>query len=182
MSRVDANAPNVPPAPPTALELEALRARWADRPLPELVEHILATYHRDLVERVPRLRAQLDAVAHAHESLTAPTAAVRDALGVLAEDLEDHLMKEERLLFPGILTHNVIMAGRPLDVMKREHTRVLGVARQMRERVYGMVTPLEAREVWDALAVELLTLERLLVEHIFLEDEVLFPRFARAMR
>ena len=60
--------------------------------LTALAEHILGTHHALLHRELPRLDAALSA---APRSLRAP-------FGHLKSLLDDHLMKEERILFPAI--------------------------------------------------------------------------------
>ena len=71
--------------------------------LTALAEHILGTHHALLHRELPRLDAALSA---APRSLRAP-------FGHLKSLLDDHLMKEERILFPAISRTRSRVSSRP---------------------------------------------------------------------
>ncbi len=87
------------------------------------------------------------------------------------------MMKEEQMLFPAIL------AGRrgghvhmPIRVMMHEHDDHGENLRRLRELATDFRPPVEACATWRALYAGLEKLESELMEHIHLENNVLFPR------
>jgi regulator of cell morphogenesis and NO signaling len=77
--------------------------RWDERPLPELVEHIVDFYHRRLRAELP----ELVALAAKVEARHADKATCPRGLGAHLEEVQrsvlEHLAKEEQILFPMIL-------------------------------------------------------------------------------
>ena len=67
-----------------------------------LVDHIEATHHAYLRDALPRLVALADKVAEVHGANHPELATVADLVHELRADLEPHLLREERVLFPMI--------------------------------------------------------------------------------
>jgi len=151
--------------------------RWDQAPLPDLIDHLLATYHRPLDEELPRLAQMARKVHEVHGSkdpaLFAELLAVY--LGLKAE-LDQHMMKEEQILFPMIRAGQGAMAMGPIAVMEQEHVDAGSALARLRELTGGYAVPEEACNTWRALWHGLEALERDLHEHIHLENNVLFPR------
>ena len=92
----------------------------------------------------------------------------------------DHVAKEEQILFPLILSGRGRLAGGPVHVMEQEHQdhgANLGVTRQM---TANLTPPPEACATWRALYVRLDAFEAELMDHIHLENNILFPRALEA--
>jgi regulator of cell morphogenesis and NO signaling len=66
----------------------------------ELVDHIEKTHHAYLLSEMGRLDDLAAKVAGVHGARHRELIEVRDVYGELHADLEPHLMKEERVLFP----------------------------------------------------------------------------------
>ena len=91
-----------------------------------------------------------------------------------------HLAKEEQILFPMILAGRGGNATGPILVMVSEHAdhgESLGKTRQL---TANLVAPGEACPTWRALYLRLERFEAELVEHIHLENNVLFRRILAA--
>lgn len=151
--------------------------RWDERPLGELVEHILAAYHRPLDEELPRLAAMAQKVFDVHGDKDPERLRELRAVTIgLTQELADHMMKEERILFPWIQSGNGRMAGGPINVMNMEHDSAAESLRRIRELTDNFVPPPHACNTWRALWLGLQEFDRSLREHIHLENNVLFPR------
>ena len=150
--------------------------RWDLRPLPELITFIVDHYHHRLRLTLPELIAMAEKVESRHgEKATCPRGLAAHLHRVHAEVL-DHLMKEEGVLFPMILAGRGAAAVGPVHVMEMEHDdhkRNLDVLRTMTTR---FVPPAEACVTWRALYLGLAQFEQELMEHIHLENHVLFQR------
>ena len=151
--------------------------RWVDAPLGEVITHILDTYHRSLHEELPRLDAMAQKVARVHGDKD-PTRlpALQLVVGELRAELEDHMMKEEMILFPMIRRGQGADAQGPVAVMLREHTDTGEALRRLRELTNDYSVPAGACNTWRALWYGLAALETSLHEHIHLENNILFPR------
>ena len=151
--------------------------RWDQAPLIELIAHILTTYHAPLREELPRLDGMTRKVLDAHREKDPEgfTALVEVFAGLRAE-LEQHMAKEEQILFPMIMQGRGAGAGAPITVMVHEHEVAGAALRRLRELTNDYVVPAEACNTWRALWHGLAALESDLHDHIHLENNILFPR------
>lgn len=151
-------------------------ARWAGRPLAELLDFIEGHYHARHRADLPEVIALAEKVEQVHaEKATCPrglAALLRAAhAGVL-----DHLAKEEQILFPMIRAGHGSRAGGPIHVMEAEHDDHGKNLARIRELTADLTAPPEACATWRALYLRLGRLSDELMEHIHLENNVLFPR------
>ena len=150
--------------------------RWDVAPLPALVDHIVGTYHRRLRETLPDLVGMAQKVEARHADKTSCPRGLAAHLTDMQEALLDHLAKEEQVLFPMIVRGDGALAAGPVHVMELEHD-AHGRTLQAVRRVTGdLQPPAEACATWRALYLGLQRLERELMEHIHLENNVLFRR------
>lgn len=179
-------------------QLEAERARtrvhgaaaethWTDHAPWELVEHLLETHHPLAWRELERLGALMDEVLRAHGEVP-ELMALADLLVSLRAELEPHLMKEERVLFPWVMSLRVHEAegttpdapsfghpSHPIRVMRADHDTTGELLHRMREVTNRYVPPDSASAAWRALYEGLDALDRDLMRHISLENDVLFP-------
>jgi regulator of cell morphogenesis and NO signaling len=88
----------------------------------------------------------------------------------------DHLAKEEHVLFPMIRNGYRDQAGAPIRVMEQEHEDHGRNLSYLRELAHEFIAPPDACATWKALYLRLNRLSDELMEHIHLENNVLFPR------
>lgn len=160
---------------------------WGEAPLGELIGHIVARYHERLREELPRLGAMADRVLTVHGDKHPETlpALVRVFRGLRAE-LELHMTKEERVLFPAVRR---LEAGgepargpwlaAPIATMEHEHDDAAQALAELRRLTGGYRPPAGACTTFRGLYHGLAELEADLHRHIHLENNVLFPRAAR---
>lgn len=145
-------------------------------PLPELVQHILDAFHAKHREELPRLVAMAEKVERVHaEKATCPHG-LTEHLRLVEQAMEEHMQKEEQILFPMILAGRGRMAGMPIQVMEEEHRDHAANLVRTRQLATEFEPPAEACGTWRALYLGLEELERDLMEHVHLENNVLFPR------
>ena len=151
--------------------------RWDDAPLDELIRHILVAYHAPLKEELPRLEAMSRKVAEVHHDKQPETLPelVTVVAGLRAE-LEQHMAKEEQILFPMIRQGRGAMTGGPISVMEHEHDVAARALHRLEELTGGYEVPAEACNTWRALWHGLAALDESLRQHIHLENNILFPR------
>jgi regulator of cell morphogenesis and NO signaling len=149
---------------------------WAIEPLPALVQHIVGTYHARLREALPELVLMADKVERRHaDKSTCPTG-LTALLASMHVDVLDHLQKEEQILFPLIVSGAGSRAAGPAFAMEREHDGHAENLRRVRALTDDLMPPPEACTTWRALYLGLQQLESELMDHIHLENNVLFPR------
>jgi regulator of cell morphogenesis and NO signaling len=94
----------------------------------------------------------------------------------MSQELEDHMGKEEVVLFPMIRSGRGSFAMGPVQVMELEHLDHAANLERMRQLANDCTPPPDACATWKALYLGLADLEREIMEHIHLENHALFPR------
>ena len=151
--------------------------RWGEAPLEDLVQHILVAYHGPLKEELPRLESMARKVLEVHGDKDPETLSeVVEVYAGLKAELSQHMVKEEKILFPMIEQGQGAMAGGPVSVMKQEHDSAGAALRRLRELTKDYQVPPGACNTWRALWHGLAALEESLHQHIHLENNILFPR------
>lgn len=152
---------------------------WQERPLDELIDHIVANYHRPLEEELPRLEGLARKVTAVHGDRHPELAALLDTYVELALDLAPHMMREERILFPAILGGDRDYLPNPVETSQLEHETSGELLARIRNLTGRFALPTDACGSFRALWQGLEDLERSLFEHIHLENNILFPRALR---
>lgn len=162
---------------------EALATLDPDKsiPAPEataaLIDHIVNRYHethrRELPELI-RLARKVEAVHAGHPDVPRGLA---DTLEAIEAELEDHMETEESELFPSMRQQDD--AGRTLTIaqMRHEHDHHGEHLRHLEAIAKGFALPEGACRSWKALYVGTAKLVDDVMDHIHLENNVLFPRF-----
>ena len=153
---------------------------WEEAPLTDLIDHILITYHEPLREELPRLEAMARKVAQVHGDKDPLLPELASTVIELRSELEQHMAKEEQILFPLIHQDRGFMADGPIACMEHEHEIAGNALRRIRELTNDLKVPEGACNTWRALWHGLAALEKELHQHIHLENNILFPRALKA--
>lgn len=149
--------------------------RWDVAPLPELVDHIVTYYHRRLRAALPHLVDMARMVEARHGDKVSCPVGLTALLGQVQQSTFDHLDKEEAILFPAIARRVSAVAG-PIAMMELEHDHHKDDLQRIRTLTSQLTPPAAACTTWRALYAGLQQFEQELMEHIHLENNVLFPR------
>lgn len=162
---------------------------WSTASLGDLIDHIVTKHHAYLRTELPRLSQMGEKVARVHgERFTWLPKCHRTFEGLRAE-LEQHMMKEERVLFPmikelenanGEVSLHCGNLNAPISVMEHEHDNAGQAMITLRRLTSAFVPPEDACNTFRAWLHGLAELETDLHQHIHKENNVLFPR-AQAM-
>lgn len=158
---------------------ETAPERWDERPLETLVAHILATFHAAHRADLPRLVEMARKVERVHADKDSRPAGLAQHLETVRTELEAHMEKEEQVLFPLIVEGRGRTAATPIHVLELEHLDHARNLARLRELAHDFAPPADACSTWRALYLGLAALERDVMEHIHLENNVLFPRALR---
>jgi len=157
---------------------------WSTMSPAELVDHLEATHHAYLREALPRLTALADKVASVHGSRHPELVEVQRLVAELRADLEPHLLKEERVLFPmirelatatGAPAFHCGTLNNPIQVMSAEHDMAGDLLAQLRAATGDYTLPGDACASYQALYSGLAELEADTHLHVHKENNVLFP-------
>lgn len=153
---------------------------WDSRPLDELVRHIVDHYHQRLRVELPELISFAAKVESRHADKASCPHGLRAHLEDVHQAVLDHLAKEEQVLFPMILGGRLQYASGPVHVMEAEHDDHGQSLQKTRSLTADLVAPEEACPTWRALYLRLAAFEAELMDHIHLENNVLFRRVLAA--
>jgi regulator of cell morphogenesis and NO signaling len=161
---------------------------WATMTIVELVDHIEANHHRYLWDEFPRLTALLTKVIGVHGDRHPELSDAANALAEIRADLEPHLTKEERVLFPAIRRLAGAAArseGRPafpfgsianpVSMMMLEHDRAGDLLTKLRAVTDDYRVPADGCASYRACFEGLAELEADTHLHVHKENNLLFP-------
>jgi regulator of cell morphogenesis and NO signaling len=100
-------------------------------------------------------------------------------------EMDEHMMKEEQILFPWIkrLERGEFAAGpfaasvgNPIHCMEADHDDAGAALEKLRELTNGYQPPMDACNTWRVLYASLGAFEQDMHTHIHKENSILFPR------
>jgi regulator of cell morphogenesis and NO signaling len=157
---------------------------WATMSVVELVDHLESTHHQFLWTELPRLSALAEKVLSVHGERHPELNEIAACYLTLREDLEPHLTREERMLFP--MVRELAAAGvapafpcgslrNPISVLLADHDTVGELLAHLRELTKGYQTPADGCASYAALFAGLAELEADTHLHVHKENNVLLP-------
>jgi regulator of cell morphogenesis and NO signaling len=166
------------------LDAEARRGddppSWERRTQAELADHIESHYHAALRKDMPLLIDASRKVERVHADKPGVPAGLAEVLVEFLREMEQHMQKEERVLFPmlrrGVRGEGVYM---PVRMMESEHDSHREYLERIRELTDDLTLPPHACATWTALYNGLAHVEAELMQHIHLENNILFSRATR---
>lgn len=161
---------------------------WTTMTATELVDHIESTHHAYLHSEFPRLEFLTEKVLGVHGANHPDLVAIAATYRELRDDLEPHLMKEERVLFPMIRElfttgpdgtpapnlHGRSLAA-PISMMMVEHDRAGELLAQLHDLTDAYQPPDDACASYRALFAGYEELETDTHLHVHKENNLLFP-------
>ena len=184
-------------APPHVIELLAaldgdsaleLQPDPGAMPLGDLIDHILEAHHAYLRRELPRLGAMLQKVERVHGDRNERLAAMLSIFEAFTLELNQHMMKEEEILFPAIARMESTGAevaacfgglANPIARMEAEHDDAGNALEQLRSLSNDYTPPDWACNTYRALLDGLHDLECNMHAHVHKENNILFPRAIR---
>ena len=180
----------------TSMSADPENEDWNAVSLAALAGHIQRRYHDGLRGELPRIADLLERVIRRHgETYQAMLFPLHDHFHAMANELLEHMQKEEVVLFPAIVALETATGdrdgrnhgrwgwiGQPIQVMETEHASTEARLSAMRSVTDGYTLPPGACPTFRGLFYGLQELERDLHAHVALENEVLFIRAADLAR
>ncbi|CAB4872270.1 unannotated protein [freshwater metagenome] len=161
---------------------------WISMGAAQLVDHLESTHHRYLWDEMPRLSALVAKIVAVHGERHAELRDVARCYEEVRSDLEPHLLKEERVLFPMIRelaaaelapSFHCGSLRNPITMMLREHDTVGDLLARLRRLTNGYAPPSDGCASYVACLAGLAELEADTHLHIHKENNVLFPLVLR---
>jgi len=167
---------------------------WSKRSMTELVDHIVASHHTYLRQRLPTVALMLEKVVRAHGKSHPELLELRRHFASLWGELECHMLKEEKVLFPicramehgdAVTRAGVSFAPDSVQIatqaMIQEHEDAGDTLATMRALTHGYTPPEDACATYRSLLAALAELESDMHQHVHKENNLLFPRAIAAV-
>ncbi len=162
---------------------------WRGASLTDLVQFIIDKHHGFTRTEISRLGPLIAKVAAAHGKNHPELGQVQMVFAGLAEELREHMDKEENLLFPYIIQMDEASrikrrqsesafgtVQNPIAMMIMEHEASGQALEKIHELTMAYVVPPDACASYEMLYQALPAFAADLHQHIHLENNILFPR------
>ncbi|HYT67253.1 MAG TPA: iron-sulfur cluster repair di-iron protein [Vicinamibacterales bacterium] len=163
--------------------------RFADWNPPALVTYIIANHHGYVRNALPALLQHTRKIAGVHGERHTELAHIARLVERIADEMTDHMAKEEHILFPFIVAlAEAAGAGcpaprppfgtveNPIRMMEQEHRFVGDAMAEIRSLTDGYRVPEDACTTYRVCLQELEAFETDLHAHVHLENNILFPK------
>lgn len=142
-----------------------------------LISHILDRYHETHRAELAWLIPLAQKVERVHGQHPEAPLGLAAALERLQQDLEEHMRKEEQVLFPIMQVGGSGTLRGPIARMREEHEAEALYIRDIEHITHGLSLPQGACNSWRALYAGMTKFADDLVTHMYLENTKLFPKF-----
>ena len=163
---------------------------WLQADLADLIDHILKTHHHYLRQEIPPLSEMAAKVAAVHgDRFPEKLPLLETVFSSLVDEITGHLIKEEQILFPIVIQMEkaqkngqslsetyCVSVNNPLRIMIYEHDNAGSALGQIRNLTNDYKPPESACNMFRGLYFGLAKLEKDLLQHMHLENNILFPR------
>ncbi|HSY35540.1 MAG TPA: DUF542 domain-containing protein [Acidobacteriaceae bacterium] len=162
---------------------------WARASLELLCAHIVVKHHAYARRELPRLLELAGNVFGRHGSTHPELAAIHSILGSLELEINEHLAKEESVLFPYIVSLERSVTSpdqdpvscygflpEPVAVLSHDHEEAAALLSQIRQLSHNYTPPLGVCLTYRIFYTALQEFEHDFRQHTHLENNILFPR------
>jgi len=158
-------------------------------PIDLLADYIEKTHHRYVAEKIPELNIYLNKLCKVHGERHPELLSIYKHFLASAEELTNHMKKEEKILFPFI--HSMVKAENsqqeidqptfttvknPIAMMMKEHDTEGGRFREISKLSNEYIAPADGCNTYKVAFAMLKEFEEDLHTHIHLENNILFPK------
>lgn len=149
-----------------------------------LVDYILQNHHAYVRRAIPELEPLLDLVCERHSTDCPELLQIRACITELFGELASHMEKEETVLFPAIKQYHdgqwpaeiPVGLDMPIQAMEHEHAVAGDLVKKVRSLSNQYTPPSFACPSFRITYQKLKEFEDDLLQHIHLENNILFPR------
>jgi regulator of cell morphogenesis and NO signaling len=162
---------------------------FTDLTLTQLSDYIVSTHHSYVKKELPQLFQYAEKVASRHGQHHPELYVVFEGVASVKTEMEQHMMKEEEILFPrirglekiaakepGEYQVNVSYLQSPILVMEQEHDHAGAIMAEIRQVTNNYTLPHDACTTYKLLYASLEAFEMDLHQHVHLENNILFPK------
>lgn len=159
---------------------------WQQSSYSELIDHIVNTHHAYLNENLPKIGELTTKILRVHGANHQELTKVHKLFHRLKMELEQHLIKEEEILFPVIKEYEENPSQEQLEKttsvieeVEDEHDEAGDIVKELRKITADYLVPDDGCNSYRLTYQLLEELESDLFQHIHLENNILFPRLAK---
>lgn len=168
--------------------------QFSDLSLSELSGYIESTHHEYVRRQLPLIHGYLQKVASKHGERHPELMQILENFTAIREEMELHMMKEEKVLFPRIreienlssrntpLSLSSTFISAPVAMMEQEHEHAGELMADIRNLTNEYNAPADACTTYKLSFASLQAFEEDLHRHIHLENNLLFPAAIRLIR
>lgn len=158
-------------------ELDATQALPPAQDTAAMIDHIVARYHEVHRRQLPELILLARKVEQVHAAKSGVPAGLADILQHALGELEVHMKKEELILFPAMRRQGAGPLDGPITQLRHDHVDHGELVEQITQLTDDFTVPEGGCGTWRALYAGAAQFKDDLIEHIHLENNILFPRF-----
>ena len=156
--------------------------------LEELSEYIVTIHHSYVKNELPLISGYLQKVTAKHGERHPELYKVFELFTAVKEEMELHMQKEEKVLFPRIqevekavksnalVQLNISFLKAPVSMMEQEHDHAGSLMAEIRELTGDYTVPADACTTYKLSYASLHAFEKDLHRHVHLENNILFPK------
>lgn len=156
---------------------------WRQQSFTQLIDHIVSTHHLYLHQELPQISELTNKILRVHGANHSELAKVHKLFHMLKMELEQHLIKEEEILFPLIKGYEKNPSAQSLEKIKNvtneieaEHEQAGDIIKELRKITNQFQYPDDACTSFKLAYQKLEEMESDLFQHIHLENNILHPR------
>ncbi|KHD36226.1 ScdA [Clostridium acetobutylicum] len=156
---------------------------WSIEAYSKLIEHVVNTHHAYLNETLPRLSELTTKILRVHGANHSELSKVYTLLHSLKMELEQHLIKEEKTVFPLVVEYEktgdkevLNKAVENIKELEEEHEGAGSILKELRKITKNYVIPQDACNSYRITYKLLWEVEDDTFRHIHLENNIMFPR------
>ena len=156
---------------------------WWAMPYSDFIDYVVNTHHAYLHTALPKISDLVTKILRVHGSHHPELARVYKLFHTLKMDLDQHLIKEEEILFPMIEEYDENPTADQLakivaviEELESEHVDAGDIIKELQTVTNDYAVPADGCSTYRATYEKLHEMEGDLFEHIHLENNILFPR------
>lgn len=156
---------------------------WTDSDSYTIIDHVITNYHRATEEELTQLSPYVTKVSRVHGDHHPELLRVYELFYELKKEMNDHMAKEEEVVFPIIkqleagTAPNREEAINLIVELEKEHDHAGAILKELREITSDFTPPADACGTYRLVYKRLEELEGLTFMHVHLENNILFPRY-----
>ncbi|WP_062239425.1 iron-sulfur cluster repair di-iron protein [Fictibacillus sp. FJAT-27399] len=157
--------------------------KWERQKYKDLIQYIIDAHHSYLYMALPNLQTIITKIYNKYGKSHPELSSIHYLFSILKIELEQHIIVEEELIFPKIISYEkhptlnaLIDITEFVEDLEREHQHISQILKDLRDITNDYRAPEDVCATYRLAYVKLDELESDLFQHLHLENNILFPR------